>query len=375
MAPQSKCPKPSPKSLTGSPVNVSMRPHPIDKDNILSEVTMRTYSPPITKREKRNYQRIQNRSARRSVPTLSSTDMYSSNPLLNTISVLASDRFESDDEYNELPMCKKVPSDRKLNEEYGGYAGSNSIDSGYKSSCPTPDLSDSQCYGDRVGMNLGNKVPAIGSLRVDAVTTEGSQTLGRPVKKKKKRNDPGFYDINLDHLMYLRQSLISAMDTTSSSHGQSRQKQSQNPDQGEELVTTKSSCVVVHNLNPSTTITSDRTRRLSSESVGNANQQRLNFGALTDSKINANSSPDVRSQKSGTVGEEDIDKLIYDQAEYYDLESVEEFPCSYVTSTESSSQTKRTSCLATVKKLKGELNQRLLCSSFTEKNPTFHVLQ
>ncbi|CAG0882439.1 unnamed protein product [Darwinula stevensoni] len=77
------------------------------------------------------------------------------NPLLETISVI--EDFDSDDFYAE--------------KDSSGYAGSCSIDSGYKSACPTPDLvsyaeqgPQGQGHGPRPRIPMGTKVMCRSSL-------------------------------------------------------------------------------------------------------------------------------------------------------------------------------------------------------------------
>ena len=80
-------------------------------------------------------------SYRRPMKKNSSSDC--SNPLLETISAI--ENIDSD-EYCEgiSPRPSPQHGGKRQGEDRDsiGYAGSNSIDSGYKSSCPTPDLLD-----------------------------------------------------------------------------------------------------------------------------------------------------------------------------------------------------------------------------------------
>lgn len=106
-----------------------------------------------------------------------------------------------------------------------GYAGSNSIDSGYKSLCATPEVSDSL-----------SSAPEVRRSASDVSASDSSTTSGRPrsldgqdTKSSKikmgtrsivgktrltERLSPrhtAIDDVTLDHLMYLRQSLRKGM--------------------------------------------------------------------------------------------------------------------------------------------------------------------
>ncbi|CAL1284812.1 unnamed protein product [Larinioides sclopetarius] len=168
-----------------------------------------------------------------------------SNPLLDTIGVLASSNPDSDDSdldivYQQLryrgrqrkPEQMRIRTHRahrhqqqvaSSDPESIGYAGSNSIDSGYKSLCATPEVSDSL------------SAPEVRRSASDVSASDSSTTSGRPrsldgqdgksskikmgtrsITGKLKAVDrsprhvpssSAMNDVNLDHLMYLRQSL------------------------------------------------------------------------------------------------------------------------------------------------------------------------
>ncbi|XP_069693297.1 uncharacterized protein [Periplaneta americana] len=115
------------------------------------------------------------------------------NPLLETISAIQ-DPCESDDHdfgdpgphYHRLAGARySVDADK----DSVGYAGSNSIDSGYKSSCPTPEPSPGDALLYDAGGKRGTQKPRIAM---------GTKVMARHAR-------------DLDHLMYLRQSILSAM--------------------------------------------------------------------------------------------------------------------------------------------------------------------
>ncbi|XP_046406520.1 uncharacterized protein LOC124171392 isoform X2 [Ischnura elegans] len=160
------------------------------------------------------------------------------NPLLETISAIQ-DLCESD-EYGESVPCYRSQRPHARGYLEGdkdsiGYAGSNSIDSGYKSSCPTPDLSDTNYYGQEGGNKRGS-IASQGSPkpRIPMGTkvmnrhshpqcpTRGIAGAGGMLglvssggagcdSGMLRLGETSYYDVDLDHLMYLRQSILSAM--------------------------------------------------------------------------------------------------------------------------------------------------------------------
>lgn len=110
------------------------------------------------------------------------------NPLLETISVIG-DLCDSDDAVDGSPAT-------------GLYAGSNSVDSGYKSSCPTPDLAqDASNYisGRPPVLKSRRTLPAIPAIPV--ATTAPTAAAGH--------NDTR---LDLDHLTSLRRTLLTAIE-------------------------------------------------------------------------------------------------------------------------------------------------------------------
>lgn len=79
--------------------------------------------------------------------------------------------------------------------------------------------------------------------------------------------------------------------------------------------------------------------------------------------------------------EEEIDALLYGKAEYYDLESVKEFPCSYVTMIEEKYRSGKSS-VAKVKRLKGfqltyflRISPAFSCSEVSRICPLLYFLK
>ncbi|KAG8197178.1 hypothetical protein JTE90_011336 [Oedothorax gibbosus] len=156
-----------------------------------------------------------------------------SNPLLDTIGALANSNPDSDDSdldmvYQQLryrgrqqrrqdQMKTRAHRHQQIAssdpDSIAGYAGSNSIDSGYKSLCATPEVSDTL------------SAPEVRRSASDVSASDSSTTSGRPrsldgsakvrmgtrAVKTKRQPQPvsaaTMNDVTLDHLMYLRQSL------------------------------------------------------------------------------------------------------------------------------------------------------------------------
>ncbi|XP_022249352.1 uncharacterized protein LOC111087341 [Limulus polyphemus] len=174
----------------------------------------------------------------------SSQSEISTNPLLETINALTYDVCDSDDYYDlssvyqqrrllgrhAEPPSSKPQTDPSVcdgdKDSIVGYAGSNSIDSGYKSHCPTPEVPENSIYGNETGKSSRNchldgtnrSLPNKGNEGTKPKILMGTKVMGKQCSRAKhchqvssRRHDSGFYDVNLDHLMYLRQSLLSAI--------------------------------------------------------------------------------------------------------------------------------------------------------------------
>ncbi|XP_049782784.1 uncharacterized protein LOC126184435 [Schistocerca cancellata] len=125
------------------------------------------------------------------------------NPLLDTISCIQ-DACDSD---QELGPPVGAPSGRSTAQRLDnadkdsiGYAGSNSIDSGYKSSCPTPEPGDA-----------GLLLYAGDSKRSSIAASAQKPRIAMGTKVINRHSHPQYAGRDLDHLMYLRQSILSAM--------------------------------------------------------------------------------------------------------------------------------------------------------------------
>ncbi|KAI1308691.1 hypothetical protein HDE_00412 [Halotydeus destructor] len=94
-----------------------------------------------------------------------------------------------------------------------GYAGSNSIDSGYKSFCPTPEVTD-MSGSDANALN--SSVPLAGR-RTDS-SSAGMYAIKMATRLKNQQQDA-----QLDHLIHLRQSLIAAIQRCESSSSSTNQ--------------------------------------------------------------------------------------------------------------------------------------------------------
>ncbi|XP_076358568.1 uncharacterized protein LOC143251089 isoform X2 [Tachypleus tridentatus] len=174
----------------------------------------------------------------------SSQSEISTNPLLETINALTYDACDSDDYYDLSsvyqqrrlvgrqtdPPSSKPQTDSSVcdgdKDSIVGYAGSNSIDSGYKSHCPTPEVPENSIYGNETGKSsrichpegTNRSLPNKGNEGAKPKILMGTKVMGKQCPRanschqvNSRRHDSGFYDVNLDHLMYLRQSLLSAI--------------------------------------------------------------------------------------------------------------------------------------------------------------------
>lgn len=343
------------------------------------------------------------RNGRRRLPSTSDLDdistTSSSNPLLDTISVLTHDPPDDSDDYYDLTSAvyeqgrSKEEGNKQVKAEGDrdsiGYAGSCSIDSGYKSFCPTPELPDSSFYGtDRTQQYSGFYPDSSSSsqgrgskprimMGTKVITRQGhtSPTSHRE-SPASRRSDASLYDVNLDHLMYLRQSLLSAIQKCESSKVETGTKQRKEnvADSSINLVEDQhysdtspaksASYQKTVRFNADVKVTTVNSSQPPSE---NCEQNPCRTGDMTSESSNKVQSKSIlkdplcanlRSQlEAGATDctlEEEIDSLLYGRAEFYDLESVDEFPCSYVTMIEEKYRSGKPS-LAKVRKLKGKL--------------------
>nr|XP_015922302.2 uncharacterized protein LOC107450885 [Parasteatoda tepidariorum]XP_015922311.2 uncharacterized protein LOC107450885 [Parasteatoda tepidariorum] len=347
------------------------------------------------------------RNNRRRATSLSSNDfdeaasICSSNPLLDTISVLTYDPPDDSDDYYDLtePTEKTVKSsgNPEGDRDSIGYAGSSSIDSGYKSLCPTPEIPDPSLYGpDAVGQsNAFNEFYTDSNSSPQSRSTKPRIMMGTKVISRQghispmreppgsRRSDSSLYDVNLDHLMYLRQSLLSAIQKCESSNSDSlfahkeRRQEVQDssainpvPDQCYSDTSAEKTShpsytktvrfntdVKVSTLNPTDSVSDkDKKSGRTTDVSGDQNGPKIQSKSILKDPLCAN----LRSQlEAGSVDctlEEEIDTLLYGRAEFYDLENVDDFPCSYVTMIEDKYRSGKPS-IAKVRKLKGDKSQ------------------
>ncbi|KFM71386.1 hypothetical protein X975_20858, partial [Stegodyphus mimosarum] len=323
-----------------------------------------------------------------------SSSTYTSNPLLDTISVLAYDPPDDSDDYYDLTsvvygQCRgtsKSEGEKHSKTSTGvtvegdrdsiGYAGSSSIDSGYKSFCPTPEIPDSSIYGPE---DLCNRTHPYSGFYTDSSVSQGRSSKPRimmgtkvinrqgqvspsPLRESpvSRRSDSSLYDVNLDHLMYLRQSLLSAIQKCESSKSdsspsakQSRrdsaqvdkyvngnlvedQRYTDNPTakcappsyQKTVRFNTDVKVSTVNSSQPASE-SSDANPSRTLDSTAEANK--IQSKSILKDPLCANLRSQLEAGSSDCTLEEEIDSLLYGRAEFYDLESVDDFPCSYVT--------------------------------------------
>lgn len=268
--------------------------------------------------------------------------MEAANPLLETISSIQ-DPCESDDHDfgGPGPQCygirdHRLPGSRfcsDVDKDSSGYAGSNSIDSGYKSSCPTPEPTDSMLYGNEPGSKR------------NSIASQGSQQSQKPriamgTKVMNRHSHPQYAGRDLDHLMYLRQSILSAMQRYE------QQAAHSSPSPGFRPRSSSASSPGYRSASPGP----------SSGGPGSSPlpQRRPHMASYPSSRTH---SPSYSSASNGSgksspgfhrsrfvTAEEDIDALLYGR--------VEDIPCSYVAMIEDKY---RRSSVARVKKLRGNI--------------------
>lgn len=267
------------------------------------------------------------------------------NPLLETISAIQ-DPCESDDHDFGDPGPQyygvrdhRLPGSRfcsDADKDSIGYAGSNSIDSGYKSSCPTPEPTDALFYGNEPGSKRSS------------IASQGSQQSQKPriamgTKVMNRHSHPQYAGRDLDHLMYLRQSILSAMQRYE------QHAVSSYPSPGFRPRSSSASSPGYRSASPSPS------PGPSSGGPGSSPlpQRRPHMASCPSSRTHSpcyssasngsgKSSPGFHRSRLATA-EEDIDTLLYGR--------MEDFPCSYVTMIEDKY---RRSSVARVKKLRGK---------------------
>ncbi|GFW26464.1 uncharacterized protein TNCV_1164011 [Trichonephila clavipes] len=326
-----------------------------------------------------------------------------SNPLLDTIGVLANSNPDSDDSdldivYQQLryrgrqrkPEQMRIKTHRahrhqqqqvaSSDPESIGYAGSNSIDSGYKSLCATPEVSDSL------------SAPEVRRSASDVSASDSSTTSGRPrsldgqdgktskikmgtrsIAGKLKAMDrsprhvpasSAMSDVNLDHLMYLRQSLR-----------KDRSDVQRSPNESIPSSAT-SSTFRDSDLSPRT-VTDDDWR-------DQCRPYALRSGATSSSSDSTFTPRDGRSSRESCRGEE-IDQegggesssdFLLSGVEYYDLESIQEFPPgnNYVTMLEEKTRCARFQLISS-SKCAEPLSESHLSSLYRKRSESAHSME
>ena len=135
------------------------------------------------------------------------------NPLLETISTIEDLCDSGDEGHTTCPM--------DLDKDSIGYAGSNSIDSGYKSSCPTPDYSSDGYYHHSAVKGTSSALPPV-QQHVNAPLLKPRRLIQKPeAAKLHQRSGPAASPqesssagpgLDLAHLTSLRQTLLKAIE-------------------------------------------------------------------------------------------------------------------------------------------------------------------
>ncbi|XP_035225195.1 serine-rich adhesin for platelets-like [Stegodyphus dumicola] len=328
-------------------------------------------------------------------PAVAQSSNLTSNPLLDTIGALATSNPDSDDSdldivYQQLryrgrhrrPEQVRIRTHRTHSHQHQpvassdpesiGYAGSNSIDSGYKSLCATPEVSDSL------------SAPEVRRSASDVSASDSSTTSGRPrsldgqdgktskikmgtrsIAGKIKAVDrsprqphttSAINDVTLDHLMYLRQSLR-----------KDRVDAQRSPNDS-----------IPSSVTTSTFRDSDLSPRPITDEEWRDQCRPYPFRtASSSSSHSAFTGRDGRSSR-GSSRSEEIDQegggesssdFLLSGVEYYDLESIQEFPPSnnYVTMLEEKTRCARFQ-LVSASKCPEPFSERQLTSLYRKRS-------
>ncbi|XP_064473438.1 uncharacterized protein LOC135388067 isoform X2 [Ornithodoros turicata] len=263
----------------------------------------------------------------------------SSNPLLDTIGSMTYDPCCESDDYYDLSSVyqqRRRPSrgtessaHQHSDGESIGYAGSNSVDSGYKSLCPTPEIPDYTTSDPKPKIMMGTRVMS----RQGTTGTTRTKDL----------------DADLDHLMHLRQSLLSAI-----AHCEARPG------------SPKARNAVKQTSRPTAAPSDDERRQESSQKTVRFN---TDAGKVCKAKAgrtkpilkdplcaNLRAHMERPDPDAGNL-EEEIDSLLCGRSDQYDQETVEGFPCSYVTMIEDKYRCSGNFSVAKVKCLKDKCHE------------------
>ncbi|XP_077486917.1 uncharacterized protein LOC144098279 isoform X2 [Amblyomma americanum] len=235
--------------------------------------------------------------------------LSSGNPLLDTIGSMTYDPCCESDDYYDLASVYLQRRQARQHSDGESIAYAGSIDSGYKSLCPTPEIPDYEAEAKPVGKRL-------------AAATEGSH---KPTQEE--------LDADLDHLMQLRQSLLTAIARC------------------ESPVSPKS---------PRVGSAGDKTVRFSTEKLTSAPSCKApgtRAKPILKDPLCANLRASLERPDSGGTLEEEIDSLLCGgKPDYYDLDA--RFPPStYVTMVEDKYRSNAGYSVAKVKCLKDKCQE------------------
>lgn len=244
----------------------------------------------------------------------------SSNPLLDTIGSMTYDPCCESDDYYDLASVYLQRRQARQHSDGESIAYAGSIDSGYKSLCPTPEIPDYESDAKTSG-----KAAAQARLAAPSVVA-----AGKPCPKPTQEE----LDADLDHLMQLRQSLLTAIARC------------------ESPVSPKSGAARV---------AADKTVRFSTEKLTSAPSPAKSAGTrakpILKDPLCANLRANLERPDSGGTLEEEIDSLLCGgKPDYYDLDA--RFPTStYVTMVEEKHRSSAGYSVAKVKCLKDKCQE------------------
>ncbi|KAH6927961.1 hypothetical protein HPB50_010047 [Hyalomma asiaticum] len=259
----------------------------------------------------------------------------SGNPLLDTIGSMTYDPCCESDDYYDLASVYLQRRQARQHSDGESIAYAGSIDSGYKSLCPTPEIPDYEADAKPAGKAVvapPQPSTAAATARLTAPAAAGGQQGHKPTQEE--------LDADLDHLMQLRQSLLTAIARC------------------ESPVSPKSS-----NSSPRAGSTGDKTVRFSTEKLTSAPSCSPAKAPGTRAKpilkdpLCANLRANLERPDSGGTLEEEIDSLLCGgKPDYYDLDA--RFPPStYVTMVEEKYRSNAGYSVAKVKCLKDKCQE------------------
>ncbi|KAL1435722.1 hypothetical protein MTO96_010507 [Rhipicephalus appendiculatus] len=259
----------------------------------------------------------------------------SGNPLLDTIGSMTYDPCCESDDYYDLASVYLQRRQARQHSDGESIAYAGSIDSGYKSLCPTPEIPDYDAEAkssSKAVVALAQPSTAATTARLAAPASAGGQQGHKPTQEE--------LDADLDHLMQLRQSLLTAIARC------------------ESPVSPKSS-----SSSPRAGSAGDKTVRFSTEKLTSAPSCSPAKAPGTRAKpilkdpLCANLRANLERPDSGGTLEEEIDSLLCGgKPDYYDLDA--RFPPStYVTMVEEKYRSNAGYSVAKVKCLKDKCQE------------------